>query len=463
MENPYSSNTVLPKKLWQTFPFLAGIFTILTLTAAIWSMGYQKRTGNIQTMSDGLHTCFSRVTQSFTSRMIGEKASEYLRSSFFTSTEDCFGDVISFNRQNVNAKRDKNIGLALNQLSSEVYLFHELIRPAVGFQNKNANLIPERYGKLETLSNNLENIIDSSRSRLNKYMARLRKFITAGAFIIGTLSLLLLGRMHIKSKRRQEIEAEARTQLGEGHYIDPSSIKKSIINALELTELEYIPRLVQNFFNRTKELSEHSELSFVRPTDLRRIEEIWEKSNKSDQLELQLLNTLQSTESLKKIAPDYNSISDILARAIDSYSAKLFSSGVLVNLDTDEVQTTASIEILEQMIFGLFAQALDNIKTENANTLNITLKKEEGHAHFSIMRCSSDWGPDNNETTYLKIIRELLLECGGELRIVDAKDSNDQLIGRTFTITFPIENISKGKRVTSIRQGKKRQLMNEIL
>jgi hypothetical protein len=492
METPTSANQFLPLKVWQTFPLLAGIFTMATIAAAIWAMGHQERSSNVQTLNDGLNTCFSRVGQSFTAKMIGDKNSEYLRSSFFSSTEDCFGEVISFTRINLASARDKQVGLSLNQLSSEVHLFHELLRPAVGFGQKDNNLVPERYAKLEQQKFQVDDALGVTKIRINKYMARLRKVVGAGAFIVGTLSLLLLIKARNKGKRRRELELIAREQIGDGQFGDVGLIQRTIVQALELMETNYLVRLAETFFysqprpvsaSVSNDFIEKQYVTFSAPSDDKndeQIEMIWDKFNHQEAAKIESTNSnatknekRNENSNQKKNLPlveevVLTSVSDTLAKAIDFYSAKLFSTGVLVNLDTDEVQTNIDQDFLEQIVFEAFSEVMDGIKVESSHSLNITLKKIDNVAHFSIMRCSSDWIPDNTESNHCRIIRELLADCGGELVIDDAKDSDGQLIGRSYRILFPLNANQKNaqlqnkKRLSSLKRGKKRDLLAQI-
>ena len=71
-------------------------------------------------MLDGAQTCFLRVNQSYSARMIGLESS-YLEKDFLNQTENCFNDLKEIADSN---KKITDVLDLVEDVSDQVYWFH---------------------------------------------------------------------------------------------------------------------------------------------------------------------------------------------------------------------------------------------------------------------------------------------------------------------------------------------------
>ena len=71
----------------------ANIFLVSLVVLSGFSFKYSAQNmQGLTVVGDGLQTCFNRVQQSFTARLLGQGGSNYLDTDFLVNTENCFGE-----------------------------------------------------------------------------------------------------------------------------------------------------------------------------------------------------------------------------------------------------------------------------------------------------------------------------------------------------------------------------------
>lgn len=166
----------------------------ITLSASIigsWGLFYWL-TGNISNVNlslEGLNTCFSRVSQNYSGKMIGPNQ-PYTQSSFYHMTEECFSDLEKVMKNSFFLYRNDNLINTFKELVKKTYWFHrddvvenEFTSPKDG---KIAD-INRNYQEIEKVFENVTNSISMVRTQLDsrkKYVFYLGLFsVVAMAFI----------------------------------------------------------------------------------------------------------------------------------------------------------------------------------------------------------------------------------------------------------------------------------------
>jgi hypothetical protein len=123
--------------------------------------------------------------------------------------------------------------------------------------------------------------------------------------------------------------------------------------------------------------------------------------------------------------------------------------------------------LLAQIVFELFADMMSNINSQASSSLSVELKKRDGQVNLNFFKTCALWQQTEVENNHIRIVRELVKDCAGELFIKDATDASGVVIGRSYHVNFPLmrekrQGANAGKRVTSVRKGRKRELMAEM-
>jgi hypothetical protein len=228
------------KKLLSLSPakiFIAcGLGLIMTLGAFWHHQVNQSQLDRIGLLSQGVSTCFNRISQTFTAMMIKDIQSPYLNRGFMALSDECLSETV----KGINPFR-KNVGKGhetLNQLVSEVHWFHEKIlkihTPMVVGQNLTESLAPisDKYSKMEELKVTLVDEIDSSSARLREVQSS-DEFLMGTGLLIFVVSLSLLSLQEFnRIQLRREIEREAINHLKAGQASMGAFVDKLVDRAL---------------------------------------------------------------------------------------------------------------------------------------------------------------------------------------------------------------------------------------
>jgi hypothetical protein len=197
-------------------------FSLALTLAGFWQ--FQHNVGEAEKLSrvqNGVGTCFSRVTQSFTAAMIREFTSPYLKRDFMALSDECLSEGTKSAGIEIGAF--PKAGKLFNELVSEVYWFHEKVVKVLGASAGQPNVqiplnaISEKYAKVESLKLDLQDQLDLVSSQYRE--ARLRDEILVGvAFLLFMASLGVLGfKEATQLRHRRAVEGQALSLLNAGH------------------------------------------------------------------------------------------------------------------------------------------------------------------------------------------------------------------------------------------------------
>ena len=121
-------------------------------------------------MLDGAQTCFLRVNQSYSARMIGLESS-YLKKDFLNQTENCFNDLKEIVQSN---KKMTNILDLVEDISDQVYWFHrqqDFENPFTGSEDGSEEsgykeIVTSKFKRIETLNESITLNIKKAREEV---------------------------------------------------------------------------------------------------------------------------------------------------------------------------------------------------------------------------------------------------------------------------------------------------------
>lgn len=375
-------------KISKSFYFYGKLLTpIILLTVLVTNYNIQESASNfkkITNFENGIQTCFMRVNQSFTAKLLNDSSSNYLSSNFQSLTEECFAEAVvnledSFKSNFLKASK------VLNTLASNVHWFHEDILAPENLKKVDKNLkeneyrdVGSRFEKIEQTKDEILDLCEKFKSSVELSLKKQKNifiFSTIFLLIFILIEMLLFFRNRIINKK---LEKEAKLELNYNTNQFSTKSVEIITDALIANNLNNCSLLFANYKpleNLDSKLKAVSKLdieklitpvSNVKPnttvnaiTTNEIIEKVWENDNLAidldNKIEVQTIKQVDNlmNVNLEKICSDY----------LDTNVDKFFSKGILVNIDIPKnFLIKGHLEGMEVAIFHLmnFAVGVSN-------------------------------------------------------------------------------------------------------
>ncbi len=462
---------------------LAGLATAtLLLVTSGFVFHYMGQADKLSVLNDGISTCFGRVKNSYTAKLLGDAKSMYLSQDFMATTEECFGETLASLSENFE------IALAdtekiLNTVSSDSHWFHQKLvseeakmvgTMTVSNYGSRFNTIEDNIGKIQT---QLDTYRQSVQSKMNTGKTLFITFILIGmAFLVWET-----WRKIIFARRREEIERRALEELNEKGGRTSAAIGSIVSEALALSKFEKTTDLFINFHEDTfvdqVQVDNHGAVKFVTGNDQRgweqQIENAWNESENKE--------TVQSRrEQISGDAVDCDDVhlDHVLSRVVNLMSSRLFTKGIMMDFDIPEdVYVRAEEEALEQVFYHLFAQNLKGLEEREGNkNIKISMKKLGGSVllemssngkEFSneFIRYESGIGsiqdaPEANAAE-LEICKEFMNDFGGKVMFENIYSNEGQAEGTLIKLLF-VSSAEKRGSLVDLKRGTKKEIMEQI-
>lgn len=450
-----------------------------------------KESQRLSTLNSGVQTCFARVQQSFTARMLGDVKGQYLTSEFTQNTEKCFGEASKILTNEFSSSLEST-GKILNTLSKDVHWFHERISPeSDAFSKSSAGVIISNIGgRFEKLENAFNQVTEEMSLRGRRISHALQSFyVTIG--LIGSSLFLLFGweikELRWKAREKEKLEEEAQSLL-EKNDMSALKVKEVLKRGLEVNDLYHCSDLFSQFhFYRTQVGTEvvyqQTESLMVAPKANNQIkseaDRIWELSdgdashlvvydemfvNEAEQIQKKFDRAPKGTQSVN--------LDEVVSNIIDHQSQKFFTQGFQVEFNVDESHFIYSREedlhqILHSAINFMTAGrttslALGSRKLGSAIVLDIEVTGEGLEDHL-IKKQIGFVRSDESLPTDLLICKELCADVSAKMSYDNLYDDVGTTVGRLFRLTFkeaPIKEASlPQKKVLQVTKGTKREIL----
>ena len=412
----------------------------------------------LSVLGEGVQTCFLRTNQSHTAKLLGQSGLEYVASAFLASTEECFAEALGTAKTKFQAD-GKGLIRDLNTLSSEVHNFHQKLNsPDEKIEN-----ISALFSKIESLKDDVLEESETTRLTLTSSFEQARQifFVLCGLFPL--LFIWELVERRRNETRIMAIEDEALKQLGDGRARLDSQMEAVIKRALEFGEFTNCARLFENW-SENRLVTTHkvyNELAVPKKAqdfvveEPRIVEEIHE-------------DVLEPVAGLKEV-----SIEPLLAKVIDNLSSRIFTSGIMLDLDVrEDLKVMGREETIEQLFFHTILRSVNALsETSGVRRLRISAKlvgqsavlelTDNGDAFSSdLLDAQVGLAAVTNGDLELTLTRELTKELGGQV-ILENVLKGREAVGGKVKIRLMAAN-TEGKRLVSLKKGKKKDLMREL-
>jgi hypothetical protein len=440
---------------------------------------------NITSLQEGMQTCFTRVHNTLTSRLLGQFDSKYLMKGFTATSEECFGETISF-YETLSLSQDRVLE-GLNTLANDVHWFHE---KALNSTDDNTltgsnpegvliSLMTGRYEKLEIKRDQVIDGLNSAKTKIAKNQTNIGLFF----YILAGLVPLLIVFDFVLSRRREaeleSIERESKQILKEDAM--------SISEVLPLTQrflssagAIHLSKALDLSFARARRveaagvpsqdgveaLSTFKDHGFLSPDE---VEKIW---SIDDDHETGLTRATNKTDN-PATPGQAISVESVLGSVIDIVSAKIFTMGIKLDIDSETVLVEAERETLEQIFYYLLMNSISSYSYEDPNKhLSITMKKLGGTLLVDFFDSGREFSKDFLRQSFgitekkvdqpdLAVAMSLINDIDGKLSFENvASEDGQKIVGRRVQVVL---NVARSTTTVSrLEKGSKKEILRKI-
>lgn len=397
-----------------------------------------KRVTNLES---GIQTCFSRVNQTYTAKLLNEQTSQYLSQNFQSLTEECFAEGILNVEEHL--KQDLPIvAKRLSTLASNVHWFHEdSLLPL----NTNHTLstsddgrnIGSRFERIETTKDEILDSSEQFKSSISDYLNRDKNLFYATSFLLVIMMVLEYIANTNRKISNMARENEATSELSDREGIESVKLGEIIAVALEQNDLRKCALLFQNYYSHQKEIqgstSQNREInaleSLITPTRIMKsaptineqIDKIWN----DDQV-----GTILDTPVVLTKDFDLNQVSN---RAIDLLAEKIFSLGIQLKvMIAEHITIKGNEEELEQIFYHLLSSAINSTDSTQVSLFAQRL----GDIVILDLGFQSKGTNDLMSSVDMKICQTLLDEVNAKIKIDNTLDQLGNVNGARIKVIF---------------------------
>lgn len=460
-----------------------GLFALVGLSSVI--QNFSTKNTQLTNLQDGIQTCFTRVHNTYTARLIGS-GSQYLQESFVTNTEECFGEAVRV-YENL-AVGNSAILEDLNALSNDINWFHQKVTaaPKEGlFDGNPENVLLSNIGsKFEKLEIKKESVIEGLASA--KVMVTGKKK-TVGTFfyLFAALVPIFLFMDYLRRKTQEdtlsEVEESARKILREGNP-KIEAIHELVYRALSGFGLKNLSKIYESFIVRGSLPTESEILASDKQTD-----EVGAPimiklgDRKSLQNDIEKAWTEKEVPKTKtKVAKKKPTIEleDSLSNVLDIVSSKIFTQGIKIDINTEPVNVFGEIEVIEQAFYHLLVNAIDNYNFEDPNKyLSINVRKLgatvlvdffDSGREFSkeFLRQAKGLATGIVQHTELAIAQSLIEDSYGKISFENVANEDGVQVGRKIQVvleaTSSQEKSIPKRRLSRVEKSTKKEFLKAL-
>ncbi len=445
------------KKLLSLRPVNIFIFCGLGMAVILGSFWHYQTNLNqlnrLSLLNQGLNTCFSRVSQTFTAMMISDLQSPYVKSEFMNLSNECLNETA----QNSRALK-ASMGKAyenLNQLISETHWFHEKTGRSTDPKLSAAALGPlsDRYGRMENYKQTLSDEIDSTSMLIRNVQANDEALMGLGLimFVIA-LSLLSL-QEYQRLEAKKEIEREALNYLTAGQNTVGAIVDRLVERALTTQNMPVTAQIFRDYHG------DILERQATRISTDERTEEVVEAEVEQEAFAV----PVQSTETILDVR-ERTSLKEALV-TLQNLHAK---DNVHI-AELRDVQLLANTEGVEHMLNAAVNALLSHRQGEKKIMVGTQVHSDRvilnfflGGAVFSAPELEYASNPEvivESLDMNLQILKEMVSLASAQWFIENKVDRHGKISGMNIRLIMDRAlKENRPKNLVSVMKGKKRDL-----
>jgi len=433
---------------------VSGLSLLVTL-ASFWHLRLnQGQIDRLNSLGQGVNTCFNRISQTFTALMIKEIKSPYLNRSFMAVSDECLNETT---KAVSPFRNDLGKGYQLlNQLISEVNWFHEIVvkihAPLVAQQATHPpmTLLTDRFSKMENFKIDLMDELEISMTKL-KSVQRNDEYLIALSLILFVLALSLISLQdHHRIQAIKKIEDNAVHLLRSGKHSTGAVVDQFIDNALSTQNLKITAQVFRDYHGQLLENLAVKQKSTVNQSISKIIHE--------DEPQGEEVYGAQFKTSLK----------EVLVSVQNNQPQDLIMAS-----EVRDVHLNVAFEVLEQVL----SSSLNQLASRRTGSRKILISNQVhsdksiinfflGDTIFNATELNFSQGQvDKNSEPIdmnLIILKEMVSESGIQWHLENKLDRNGKIIGANIKLN--VKRVPKDKsKLISLTKGKKRDLAKDLM
>lgn len=438
------------------------------------------RSFGIQGLNNGIQTCFTRVNQTYTAKMIGQGGATYLSPEFMMTSEECFSEAVSMTERIFQDTYIFSVK-QMNKLVADVHWFHEKleVKNSPFAKAVTSNDISNRFEKIEGLKETIVEGNESFQERIKKSQFALNMAMS----ILGVFALFLF-LWEVRDQRRREIgnrviERDAEVELLTEGVPQSSRVERVFAKAFENNDLEQCSALFQKYHTAildgqmqyliTKDYHEDKITDQYKDVD----QEISDFDTEEKDYNITLL---QGGEGQVQVDNDEN-MENVLTQVVEHISSSVFHKGIRFELVVDDnIPFNSDRDILEQVFFHALNYSIGSCEEVATKRINVGLHRLGGTAIFEIedsgtgfdpMLIKQELGIKKNEQIEipleLKIVKEIVEENRGEINLENLLAEDGTVTGSRIRVIFRLQQSKDLNRgLVQIRKATKKELVREF-
>ncbi len=456
---------------------IAGIFLLAALIGTTYTIQENStRIKRLTNFESGIQTCFARVNQTYTAKMIGDASSNYLTQNFENLTEECFAEGI-LNVEDSFKTELSHVAKKLSTLASNVHWFHEdILSPgsarAIAGEGEVRD-VGSRFEKIETTKDEILEASEQYKTEVSNSLNKEKTFF----YISATLLVFVMLSEYMRTARRrlsnQLREKEAEAELLDNGGAVSVKVGEIIRQALEQNELVNCSKLFANYHAEQslgKSIKNKSKISLeglVTPTDFQTSAQVNEKIDKiwnDDSI------GVAADNSEEKMLEDLN-LEVMSSSVINLLAEKLFSQGVHLDMKIPENLTIKGrTEELEQTLYHLISYAINSIQSETGEkNISIFAHRLGDVVAFDMIHSGLGFdeeilkqrvgiaGQSSALNVDLQICQTFLEELQAKMQLDNKINQNGEVTGGRVKIIFKAG--AKEARLVDLKVGSKKEIL----
>jgi hypothetical protein len=458
----------------------AGLFALVAVSAGL--QNFATQSSKVVALQEGLQTCFTRLHNSYTARLIGS-GSEYLMDSFVRNTEECFGEAI---RVYENLEVGNGVILEdLNALSTDVSWFHQkaTAKSIDGlFDGNPENVIlanmGSRFEKLEIKKEEINEALMSEKNRIASQKGMLASLF----YLIAAIVPLFIGLDYFRQKSQEDIlengEREAKRLLKDNSN-NGTAVRELIVKTLSGLGLRSLARLYEMTTIREATDNQASE----KETNSDEAGTPLFVSGKADKETALKIDKAWSEEEIRtprkpKVKRSSFSLEESISTVVDLVSSKIFTQGIKLDINSEDIQVYGEKESFEQALYNLMNNAIENYNFDDPNKyLSLNVRKLgstvfmdlfDSGREFSkkFLRQAKGLTSGMVEHTELAIAQSLVEDFDSKISFENVANEDGRQVGRKAQVILEAvsaqEKSIPKRRLARIEKATKKELLKKI-
>lgn len=458
---------------------LAGLACVtLLVTAAFFIQDLSSRIRKITVLGEGVQTCYQRIHQSYTARVLGDTSAPYLEKSFLSSTQDCLADTTAYFEQHLGSFLTGGVTL-LNDVNELTHAFHEKLSGLEGNpENVVVSVLGRRFERVETKK---DEFLEKLEAVSSKAMASYSSLKWSFFLLIGLVSFFFMGELWNNwslATSNEELEGEANRLLHDP-TADSEKVGTLLTEALENNGLPQCALLVNGTARQAAAAAKSKKTEEVTTEDLiGRPVPVYGKSKEEVEAQIDAIwdESITANPGLPTGAPipavPSVSLNESLGNTLELLSSRFVTSAVTLDTNVPNgMRANGTEEEIQQIIYLLLNQSLSSCElgdreshiSINGKSLGSTtfLTIFDSGAGFSkeFMEFNKGLTKDcPNDCKDLLVVKEFAKDLKADLSFENLMGSTGDVVGAKIQIALRSPAKEEGKRLVSLKKGKKKDL-----